>query len=86
MSKKIIIFGELNIKLLLPFGLAAIQIMLKVIGQLFPKEDINMILELYSTGFGQIAIRLIPLILKITPSQIKEETKPQRRKGFIIHY
>ena len=41
MSKKIIIFGELNIKLLLPFGLAATQIILKVIGQLFPEEDVN---------------------------------------------
>ena len=80
MSKKIIIFGELNIRLLLPFGLAATQIMLKVIGQLFPKEDINVILELYSTGFGQIAIRLMPLILKIKSSQIKEDNKPQRRK------
>ena len=39
-----------------------------------------MILEMYSIGFGQIAIRLMPLILKITPSQIKEETKPKRRK------
>ena len=54
--------------------------MLRVIGQLFPKEDINVILELYSTGFGQIAIRLMPLILKIKTIQINEENKPQRRK------
>ena len=80
MSKKIIIFGELNIKLLLPFGLAAIQIMLKVIGQLFPEEDVNAVLEMYSTSFGQMAIRLMPLILKIKTSKIKEENKPQRRK------
>ena len=35
---------------------------------------------MYSTGFGQMAIRLMPLILKIEASQIKEENKPQRRK------
>ena len=39
-----------------------------------------MVLEMYSIGFGQIAIRLMPLILKITTSQIKEKNKPQRRK------
>ena len=39
-----------------------------------------MVLELYSAGFGQMAIRLMPLILKITTSQIKEKNKPQRRK------
>ena len=81
MSNKIIIFGKLNMKLLLPFGLAAIQIIEKVIGQLFSKDDINMILEIYSSSFGEMAIRLIPLILKITPSQIKDENKPQRRKS-----
>ena len=82
MSNKIIIFGKLNKKLFLPFGLAVLQIILKVIGDLFPKEDINMILEMYSTGFGEMAIRLIPLILKIAPTQIKGENKPQRRKCF----
>ena len=75
MSKKIIIFGELNIKLLLPFGLAATQIILKVIGQLFPEEDVNAVLEMYSTGFGQMAIRLMPLILKIKVSQIKDKRR-----------
>ena len=45
MTKKIIILGELNIKLLLPFGLAATQIILKVIGQLFPEEDLMQFLK-----------------------------------------
>ena len=66
MTNKIIIFGELNMKLLLPFGLAALQIILKVITQLFPKDGVNMVLEMYSTAFGEMSVRLMPLILKIT--------------------
>ena len=75
MSNKIIIFGELNLKLLLPFGLSAFQIILKVITQLFPEDSTNMILEMYSTAFGEMSIRLMPLILKIAPSQIKYEKR-----------
>ena len=84
MSNKIIIVGELNLKLLLPFGLAVFQILLKVITQSFPLEDTNMILELYATSFGEMFIRLMPLILKISPSQINNEKKPQKRK--CLHY
>ena len=80
MSNKIIIFGELNLKLLLPFGLSAFQIILKVITQLFPEDSTNMILEMYSTAFGEMSIRLMPLILKIAPSQIKYEKRTQKRK------
>ena len=79
MPKKILILGELNLKLFLPFGLTAFQIIVKVISQLFPEESKNIILETYSMSFGQMLIRLMPLILKITPSQIKEE-KPLKRK------
>ena len=39
-----------------------------------------MVLELYSTGFGEIVIRLMPLILKINPSHIKQEIHSRRRK------
>ena len=80
MSNKIIIFGELNLKLLLPFGLSAFQIILKVITQLFPEDSTNMILEMYSTAFGEMSIRLMPLILKIAPSQIKYEKRTKKRK------
>ena len=80
MSNKIIIFGELNMKLLLPFGLAALQIILKVITQLFPKDGVNMVLEMYSTAFGEMSVRLMPLILKITHSHMYYENKPQRRR------
>ena len=80
MSNKIIIFGKLNMKLLLPFGLAVLQIILKVITQLFPKDGVNMVLEMYSTAFGEMSVRLMPLILKITHSHMYYENKPQRRR------
>jgi hypothetical protein len=67
-------------KLLLPFGLAALQIILKVITQLFPKDGVNMVLEMYSTAFGEMSVRLMPLILKITHSHMYYENKPQRRR------
>ena len=80
MAKKIISFGQLNLKLLLPFGLACLQIISKVINESFPKEDTNLILDIYSIGFGQISIRLMPLILKIGHSERKDENTPQKRK------
>ena len=79
MTKKIIILGELNLKLLLPFGLTACQIIVKIISQLFPEESTNMILEMYSMSFGQMSIRIMPLILKLKHSQIKEEKSIKRK-------
>ena len=84
MSNNYIILGELNIKYLLPFGFAALQIILQLINQLFPEEGINTVLEMYSTAFGEMSIRLLPLILKIKSAQIKYERKPQKRK--CLHY
>ena len=80
MSNNYIILGELNIKYLLPFGFAALQIILQLINQLFPEEGINTVLEMYSTAFGEMSVRLMPLILKITHSHMYYENKPQRRR------
>ena len=82
--KKFIIFGDLNKKYLLPFGLSFFQILLKVISDIFPKEGINVVLEMYSTSFGELSVRLIPLILKINHSQKNNEKNTQKRKCF--HY
>ena len=80
MAKRFIIFGELNKKYLLPFGLAIFQILLRVITEFFPQEGINMVLEMYSTGFGEMSVKLMPLILRIKHSQINNEKNAPKRK------
>ena len=39
-----------------------------------------MVLEMYSTGFGEMSVKLMPLILRIKHSQINNEKNAPKRK------
>ena len=62
MSRKLIIIGELNIKHILPFLFAIIQIILYLFNRYFPGDIQNMVLDLFSTSFGVLSVEFIPHI------------------------
>ena len=63
MSKKIIIFGEINKKLLLPIFLALGQTIINIINEYYPEETHNFVLNLYPISLGQILIKILLFII-----------------------
>ena len=85
MSKCFIIFGQINKKLLLPLFLIISQVLYILINELAFKEQKNSILELFMFSFGQISIRFIPYIIKISIENSNEKFRSTRKRK-ILHY
>ena len=86
MSGKFIILGELNLKLLLPFFLAIIQIIFNIFNRYFPGDRENTVLDFFSTSLGVISVVLIPHIFKFTNIEIKNDNVSNIHKKKCIHY
>ena len=86
MSGKFIILGELNLKLLLPFFLAIIQIIFNIFNRYFPGDRENTVLDFFSTSLGVISVVLIPHIFKFTNMEIKNDNVKNIHKKKCIHY
>ena len=86
MAKNLIIFGEINLKHLLPFFLALGQIIYNTFIRYFPGEKQNMVLDLYSTSIGFISTLLIPHILKFTNIEIKNDKVKAIQRRKCLHY
>ena len=86
MSGKFIILGELNLKLLLPFFLALIQIIFNIFNRYFPGDRENTVLDFFSTSLGVISVVLIPHIFKFTNIEIKNDNVSNIHKKKCIHY
>ena len=69
---------------LLPFFLALFQIIYIVFNKFYPFETVNLILHLYSISFGEMFIKLLPLILKIKSVPKEKEQLIKRKKW--LHY
>ena len=61
---KYIQFGFFNKKLLLPFGVAFVQILINVMNIVLPEQPKNVILEMFFSGISEIALALLPLFIK----------------------
>ena len=84
MTKKIIIFGELNKKHILPLSLAIYQIIYKIYNTYYPKGVENSVLETYSIALGMMSILFLPCIFKL---KAKEEQKVKEiHKKKWLHY
>ena len=59
--KKIIIFNIFRKKLLLPFGVAFLQILINIMNAVINENPKNQLLEMIDTAFSEMAIALIPL-------------------------
>ena len=66
MSRKLIIFGRINKKYLLPFLLAVVDIILSLINGFFLLKESNLLFKLFDGGLGQMSVRLFPIIFKIS--------------------
>ena len=71
MSKNLISFGSLNKKYFLALVLIVAQLVFVIFNKYYPEKITNMIMEAYISTLGQMSIKLLPLILKI--SNDKEE-------------
>ena len=71
MSKNLISFGALNKKYFLALVLIVAQLVFVIFNKYYPEKITNMIIETYISALGQMSIKLLPLILKI--SNDKEE-------------
>ena len=84
MVKSPIIFGRINKRLLIPTFLSLTQIALQIVNNLyFPKKK-DIVSSLYSLSIGQIIIRFLPCILKISNDEEKNEKEVKQRK--CLHY
>ena len=82
MSKCLIIPGNLNKKLVLPFILSIAQIILVIVNKYYEKKEKNdFVLQFYSFGLAELFVRALPLILKISDknsSKIQNLTKGKK--------
>ena len=84
MVKKIIIFGEINKKHILPLSLAIYQVFNKIFNTYYPKNITNGIFELYSMALGMLSILFLPCIFKIKVTEEEKEREIHKRKW--LHY
>ena len=61
---KCIQFGFFGKKLLLPFGVALVQIIMGIMNSILPEKPKNSILEMVLAGFAEVSLALIPLFTK----------------------
>ena len=66
MSKKLIIFGQINKKYLLPFFFFFFEIILSIINGYFLLKENHFLFKLFDGGLGQMSVRLLPIIFKIS--------------------
>ena len=85
MAKCPIIFGRINKRLLLPVFLSITQIILLIVNNFYYPENKDIVSSTYSLALGQIIIKFLPCILKISnDEEPKKEKEIKQRK--CLHY
>jgi len=84
MAEKIIIFGQLNKKFLLPFLLALAQMILIIVNKYYPEEKKNLVFQQYEVSLGEMSIIFLPYILKISNKEIPKEKEIKKKNVYII--
>ena len=82
--KKFIIIGELSIRHLLPFSLAAAQIAYNMVSRYVTGDNQNMVLDLFSTSLGIMSVVFIPYIFRFANIETKNEKETGNKK--CLHY
>ena len=85
MVKSPIIFGRINKRLLIPAFLSLTQIALQIVNNFYFPDKKDIVSSLYSLAIGQLIIRFLPCILKISnDEEAKKEKEVKQRK--CLHY
>ena len=85
MAKCFIIFGQTNKKLLLPLFLTLSQIIYFLVNKYLLKDQKFNVVEMLILSLGQISIRLIPHIIKISIEKNEKNLKLKKKKK-CLHY
>ena len=80
--KKIIELGNLNLKILLPFGVALVQILINIMNYIINEKSKNQILEMFGVSFGQILLGIF-LLFKLKTINDNIKNKKSRLKGIL---
>ena len=83
---KLIIFGFYNKKILLPFGVALVQIIINIMNATFPENQKNQVLEMFSVAFSEIAVAAIPLFRISAFKSDKEHIRKNTKILSALHY
>ena len=89
MSKSPIIFGRINKKLLIPVFLSLTQIILQIVNNFYYPDKKDIVSSLYSLALGQIIIRFLPCILKISndeENKNQQEKEKKKKQKKCLHY
>ena len=81
---KIIIFGELSKKHILPLSLAIYQVLNKIFNTYYPQKASNSNIEMYAIALGMLSIIFLPCIFKL--KVIEEEKEKEIHKKKWLHY
>ena len=86
--KKIIELGNINKKILLPFGVAFVQILINIMNYIVNEKSKNQIFEMFALSFAEISLIFVPLL---NLSQFKTITnyiyiQRHSRLKSILHY
>ena len=84
--KKCIQFGFFNKKLLLPFGVVFIQILINIMNIIIDEKYKNNFLEMIDIAFSEIIMIFIPLLNKSALRTNMNNAKYYERKKTILHY
>ena len=83
MTKKIILFPNINKKHILPFSIALFQIILMIVNKYYPNDANNGCLEMFSTSLGQILVRVLPCFFNISHSN--QEKRHKKKRPYIYY-
>ena len=81
---KIIIFGELSKKHILPLSLAIYQVLNKIFNTYYPQKASNSNIEMYAIALGMLSIIFLPCIFKL--KVIEEDKEKVIHKKKWLHY
>ena len=84
--KKCIQFGFFNKKLLLPFGVAFIQILINIMNIILKEKSKNNLLEMIDVSFSEIIMIFIPLLNISALKTNKNNIIYHGRKKAVLHY
>ena len=80
-------FGKVNQKILLPIFLAILQSVFIIFNKYYDEEHSNLVFQMYALSFGQMLIKFLPCILKISSNNAsKLEYVGEFRKNKWKHY
>ena len=85
MLKNLVQFGTINKKFLLPLILILAQLVFVILNKYYKEPISNLAIQLYMSSFGQMSVKLLPLIMNISNAK-KDKTEILIKQKKCKHY